>query len=459
MMQAENLAIRPGMKAAVIGLGLSGRACLKYLLTRGVRVAASDLGDGSDDGLQELLALEGVSFEFGRHSIGFFAGCDFAVAGPGVPLESEIILQLRECGIPVVGELGLLAGEFDCPLIAVTGTNGKTTVTELLGTTLTAAGLDVFAGGNLGTPACEYFLQGKGKDAVILEVSSFQLDLAGEFRPHIGILLNISPDHLDRHGSMDNYIGAKKKLFDHQGKDDFAIIGSDVCGGEFADFGQGGRPRLLRFGCGSNLEAAIDFSRSLVSFGGEEYHLADTALVGHSGLLNAAPAIMAAALLGCPHGQILAGLKSFRPLAHRLEYVAEINGVSYYNDSKATNTGAVIEALSAVDGKKVILIAGGRDKGDDYTLLRKSLEEKVKTLILMGEAAPVMEKKLDGSTEILRASSLEEAVVAAAAVAAAGEVVMLSPACASFDMFENYRVRGETFKHLVQKMAEGHEGK
>ncbi len=453
MIQTKKVEICPGTKVAVIGLGVSGMAAVKYLLQKGAHVFASDLSDGTRVKREDVAAFGTVEFEFGQHSIDFVSQGDFALLGPGVSLRAAIVAQLQERGIPILGELALLAEELKEPVIGVTGTNGKTTVTELISTILAAGGLDVFAGGNLGTPVYDHCRRAENRDVAVLEVSSFQLDLSGSFKPHVGILLNVKPDHLDRHGSMEAYVNAKKRLFSHQTDEDFAIINGDdrLC---CLTAGEHGNGRVFRFGYNKKFEAVIDEESSTIKTVLDEraFSLEGTALENRTGLLNAAPSILAAQLMGCSHGQIVKGLQVFKPLEHRLEYVGELEGVAYYNDSKATNSGAVIHALSQVTGKRVVLIAGGRDKGDDYRLLRPSIEEKVKVLILLGEAATLMEKVLQGAAEIYHAASLEEAVITAKECAERGDVVMLSPACASFDMFENYVQRGEMFKQLVRDM-------
>ena len=339
--------------------------------------------------------------------------------------------------------------------MAVTGTNGKTTVTSLIGELLRASGKKVFVGGNIGTPILDYLRHAERAEVLVLELSSFQLESAGNFRPHIGVMLNVTPDHLDRHKTMVHYAAAKMKMFAHQKETDKAIICSDdpIC--------QQIRPVLSsqEAYCFGNWEsdcAAQGGGRELtITLPGrlDRYSLVGTALDSHTGLLNSEAAILAVSLLGCRKEDIEKGLHHFSPAAHRLQHVKSRNGVEYYNDSKATNTGAVFSALASFSGN-IILIAGGRDKGEDYTMLRELLQEKVKYLILLGEAADAIDAAVGDVSQSRRVDSMEEAVSLAATIAVPGDVVLLAPACASFDMFDNYGHRGDVFMAAVQDLPE-----
>ncbi len=445
------LTIHKGQVIAVIGLGVSGMSGVRYLLRKGAKVLASDNGDGSNLDSSEVLVLkaQGVKFEFGGHTTEFIRSAELALIGPGVPLDSEIVNLMKSSGIPIVGELAVVNSDLNDPVVAVTGTNGKTTVTGLIEEILAVSGKSVFAGGNIGTPIYEYCGEQEKYNSLVLELSSFQLDLAGNFAPQIGLLLNISPDHLDRHGSLGSYIAAKMKLFCNQSNSDYAIINDDdpTCRDQYSKIQESS---LLKFGHDHDCDAVITNEKVMLSWQGEyeTYSLQNTLLNTVTGRLNSAAAILAARAMGCDAVNIQNGLRTFKPLSHRMEFVKEINGVKYFNDSKATNTGAVVVALKQVDNK-AILIAGGRDKGDDYSLLKDVVQEKVKALVLIGEAADIIENALFGVVEIFRANSLAEAVVIANSKAETGDSVLLSPACASFDMFSSYGHRGSAFIKAV----------
>ncbi len=443
----------PGVKVAVMGLGISGRAAVRYALHCGAEVFVSDNRPEekfvAEEG--EFLAATNVSWEAGGHSRQFLGRAELLLVSPGVNLNIPLLKELRDDGVKIVGEFAIAAGQIDVPVVAVTGTNGKTTVTTLIGAILGTAGKRVFVGGNIGTPLYEYLLHPQDYDIVVAEVSSFQLESAGDFAPDVGVLLNVSPDHLDRHSSMDRYVEAKMQLFVHQQPGSVIIINGDdsLC----RRLPPGLSAHVHTFGKNDTCSAIIGDNRIAVMIDSspEEYHFAGLGQLNDITLMNYAAAILAVRSQGCTHAQTLAGLQAFRPLPHRIEFVAELDGVSYYNDSKATNTGAVIGALAQFPGN-VILLAGGRDKGDDFRLLRESVAAKVKKLILFGEAAGLLADALTDLVEVLPAQSMDEAVRTSAENAAAGDVVLLSPACASFDMFTSYGHRGNEFKKAVSAL-------
>jgi UDP-N-acetylmuramoylalanine--D-glutamate ligase len=442
--------ILPGTKVAILGLGISGRAAAKYALQCGAQVRISDNRPEQrfvdDEG--QFLSATGVTWEAGGHTYDFLSTVDLVLVSPGVDLALPLLQRVKKAGVLIAGELAVAAGQLNVPVVAVTGTNGKTTVTTLIGELLSASGKKVFVGGNIGTPLYEFLCQPEGYDMVVVEVSSFQLESAGTFAPDVGVLLNITPDHLDRHGSLDAYGRVKMQLFAHQKNSDLAIVNGDdaLC----LALSEGLPGEVHTFGVRDTDAAVIEDPLIRVILAGktEEYPLVDTALANSVGLHNSAAAILAARRLGCTPAQILKGLREFHLLPHRIEFVAEVDGVVYYNDSKATNTGAVLGALAQFPGN-VILIAGGRDKGDDYRLLRKAVVDRVRLMITIGEAAVLLETALSDVVAILPAKSMQEAVVLAARSARPGDVVLLSPACASFDMFTSYGHRGNEFKKLV----------
>ena len=449
------------MQAVVIGLGAAGLATVKYLLSRGIRVAISercDLDQIDQETLQFLQQTQ-VQMETGGHSVAFLAGADVVIPGPGVPLDLPIITSAREQGIPVMGELALAAGQFQVPVVAVTGSNGKTTVTSLIGALLQAAGKAPFVGGNIGTPLLDYFADPGPYGTVVLELSSFQLDLVGDFRPDFGLLLNISPDHLDRHGSLAAYTAAKMNIFKSQVAGDIAILGGDDSVADAVELNSG--VSGFRFGRNPRCAAQVVEDSVVVRLTGSEeivYKLGGTKLHSSVNQLNAAAAILVATLCGCGREAIAAGLTSFEPPPHRMAEVAEIAGVRFINDSKATNIGALQAALSGCTAP-VILIAGGRDKGSDYTLLRDVVRDKVKHLVLVGEAAGLMQAALGKVVGIEMATSMEDAVGKAMGAAVAGDLVLLAPGCASYDMFSGYEERGRIFAECVQGLLEQRTGK
>ncbi|MEK6201417.1 MAG: UDP-N-acetylmuramoyl-L-alanine--D-glutamate ligase, partial [Desulfobulbaceae bacterium] len=368
---------------AVMGLGVSGRAAVRYLLSQGVRVSVSDARDTQCLQSSDLafLAGQGVEYECGGHTLAFLRRADQVLVSPGISQDLDVLQQLRALGIPVLGELAVAAPLINKPVVAITGTNGKTTVTALICELLQRAGKKVFVGGNIGTSLFDYLMSPEDVDVLVLELSSFQLEAAGSFKADVAILLNVTPDHLDRHGSMEAYAAAKMKIFSGQGQNDTAILSGDDQRCRSLSATLGGQ-RLLLFGHGTDCQARIEEHGVLLKWQGREelYDLTGSMLDNATGLLNSAAAILAARSLGCDREAIAQGLAAFQVAAHRMAWVGEGAGVSYYDDSKATNTGAVLSALANFPGN-VILIAGGRDKGDDYTLLRESVGKKVRCLI------------------------------------------------------------------------------
>jgi len=456
--------LSPGMNILVVGLGKTGIAAIKFFLSKDARVSVSDASPEGTLAPEILawLAEHEIPHETGKHTLNFFTNADLIFVSPGIPLTIEPLVAARRKSVPIVGELAVTAHYLRTPAVGITGTNGKTTVTTLLGNLFQAGSKDVFVGGNIGTPLLEYISGDQTADIVIVEISSFQLDTGGNRNGQplkTAVLLNITPDHLERYTSFSAYVDSKFKIFAAQTPEDFAVLNADdneIMGRKYL------WPVSRKFFFGENLPdlagASIHDKKIILknsseyslpdSMHGEEYDLEGTTLQNQPNRQNAAAAILAARLTGCPQQDILKGLASFRPLEHRMTLVAEIDGVRYIDDSKATNVGAVYSALESIQ-QPVILIAGGRDKGGDYSILADMVRRKVKYMLLIGEARDLMMRAFLAFTRVETFDSLQEAVARAADLAEPGDTVLLSPACASFDMFASYAERGNVFKQTV----------
>ncbi len=460
----------PDTHVLVVGLGTSGTAAVRFFLSCGTKVSVSEnrARKAIDEEIIKWLNSENVFIETGGHTPEHFASVDLIVVSPGVSLDIKPLAAARKRCIPIVGELAIAAQYLKTPTVAVTGTNGKTTVTTLLGDLFRQAGKKVFVGGNIGTPLYDYMAGPQDADVAVIEVSSFQIDTAGGkegFHPQMALLLNISEDHLDRYETFSAYAASKFGIFAAQRLYDTAIMNADdqeiinrrhlwpasrkfFFGEHLTD-----RPGATVAGTTVTLTGTLQTDIEY-RIGEETYELADTSLNRSPNLENAAAAILAARLMGCSRESIVAGLQAFTPLPHRLTRVADINGITFINDSKATNSGALLSALHGMK-KPVILIAGGREKGEDFQNLVDTVRQKVKVLLLIGEAAETMANLFSHVVTIKRINSLEAAVTAASELAEPGDTVLLSPACASFDMFKNYNERGEIFTRAVMNLKNG----
>lgn len=459
--------IGPGSRVTVLGLGRSGLAAARLLKRMGAEVAVSEGGPAEKIAADTLdwLDRHGVRLECGGHTAEFFAGIDLVVVSPGVPLDLPVLQAASAAGVPLLGEMALASALVSTPMVAITGTNGKSTVTELVGAMFKAAGMNPFVGGNLGTPLSEYLLGQEECAVLVLEVSSFQLDTAPGFAPEVAVLLNLSPDHLDRYPGYEAYAASKFSIFAGQRANGAAIINRDdqELLSRIGNYPVPGRHFYYGWQLAeSQLGAEIRGQVITVVLGHgaevEEYSLTGGSLGQEPNVHNSAAAILAARLLGCPAEAVRRALAEFRLLSHRLALVAEIDGVHYFDDSKATNIGAVMAALQGMV-RPVVLIAGGRDKGGDYALLHDLVREKVKAMVLLGEAREKMAASFAGLTRVESAESLEEAVLLARQLAVAGEAVLLAPACASFDMFSGYAHRGRVFRAAVAALTQPEEGR
>ncbi len=441
-----------GPRVMVIGLGISGRAAARLLAARGAQLVMTDR---SADLAREDLPAGAV--HLGAEDPAWLDGVDLVVASPGVPQTSALMSAARARRIPIIGELELGSRFVSAPMVAITGTNGKSTVTVLIGEICKAAGMKTFVGGNLGTPLAA--AAGADYDVAVIEVSSYQLELIETFKPRIAIHLNLTDDHLDRYRDLGEYGRAKARLFEHQDGGDWAILNREDA--HVWKLAREVRAQVFSFGCERPAPAATDISRAIWCDGdvlafddgnrSGRIALGGFTLPGRHNLLNAMAAAAASLALGVAPQTVERVLTGFTGLPHRTEFVRDMDGVKYVDDSKGTNVGAVVEALAATGGP-VILIAGGVDKGGDYGPLRAPLMAKVKLLILIGAARDKMRTALEGATAIETAPALADAVRIAAAHARRGDTVMLSPACSSFDQFKDYAERGRVFQELVRAL-------
>jgi len=437
----------------VMGLAKTGVACARFLAGCGARVTATDLRDEQALAgvLQELAGL-GIRFVLGRHNEADFTRADLVVVSPGVPQEQPLLVAARAKGVAIVSEVELAARCISAPLVAITGTNGKTTTTTLTGELFKSSGFATYVGGNIGDPLIDLPASGEQVDVVVAEISSFQLEWIEQFRPKVAALLNLSEDHLDRYASYQGYIDAKLRIFENQGPEDYAVVNRDDQ--LVWQAAQGLKACLFPFSRKQALDEGVFClcSEIIYRHQGQElrFPIAGFKLQGVHNLENIMAALACSLLLGCDQAKSQALLERFESLHHRMEFVREVGGVRYYEDSKATNVGSVAPALESFED--ITLIAGGKDKGGSYEPLAQLVKQRVRHLLLIGEAAERMEQELGSLTDTRRAVTLEEAVRLAAELTAPGGVVLLSPACSSFDMFRDYEERAQRFIAAVKEL-------
>jgi UDP-N-acetylmuramoylalanine--D-glutamate ligase len=442
-----------GKNIVVVGMARTGIATARFLLDRGARVTVSEAKPEAQLPAEVLaLAQQGVLLETGGHRMETLLGAELIVVSPGVPLDIAPLRAADNSGIEIISEIELAYRFLQTPLIAVTGTNGKTTTTSLLGDMFRHAGKQVFVGGNIGTPLIAYVSGTQDRDFVIAEISSFQLEGIKSFRPFISVLLNITEDHLDRYQSFADYSAAKGRIFLNQTESDIAVLNYDDP--QVREMDRAIRAQKVFFSTRQPLSDGISYNGALhLRLRGEDAHIAiaGALLAGIHNVEN----MMAAAAVGFVCGLSLQSMQQalvrFSGLKHRMELVDQIRGVTFYNDSKATNVGAVVKSLESLPAP-LVLIAGGKDKGGSYAPLQSLLRQKVKLLILLGEARERMRAELGGEVEIVMTASLDEAVRTAFSRSEAGDTVLFSPACSSFDMFTSYEHRGACFKELVSAL-------
>jgi UDP-N-acetylmuramoylalanine--D-glutamate ligase len=444
-----------GKKVAVLGVGKTGLATARFLAGRGVRIAVTDAMPVSAWG-EARTAMENLQAELTVAPYGpeILTGVDCVVPSPGIYPANPILVEALRRGIPVMSELELASRFLTTPIVAITGTNGKTTVTSLTGEILRAAGKKVFVGGNIGAPLIGYVDGPQEADWAVVEVSSFQLQWAQTFHPRIAILLNVTTDHIDYHGSFAAYREAKEGLFARQTARDLAILNAD----EPATAALRGRlsARTELFSSSGAVDHGMFLSGDkllhLLPVGEkEEYPVAMIHLPGRHNCENVMAAILAARACGCDPPAILRAVEDFRGIAHRIQYAGEKNGVLFYDDSKGTNVGAVMRALESFS-RPVVLLLGGRDKEGDFETLAPLIRRGVKGMVLFGEAREKINGLLGGVVRTTLNATLKEAVETAYGSASPGDVVLLSPGCASFDEFKDYKERGNRFQEWVGKL-------
>ena len=442
-----------GKKVLVVGAGRSGLAVSSFLAAKGARVTLTDIKDA---GLLDSAGLpEGTALCLGYYPQVNCANYNLVVVSPGVPLTVEPVAVARELGIPVTGELEIAYVFSQAPFVAITGTNGKTTTTSLVGEIFRGAGQHTLVAGNIGLPLVNEIEQYGPGDVVVAEVSSFQLETSVNFRPRVGVILNITPDHLDRHGNMAGYTAAKARIFVNQGDDDYTVLNYDDPETRLLAGLTNGR--VIFFSRKHSLETGVFVRDGIIiaSLNGSVIPVlpaAELNIPGAHNLENALAAVACALVMGVGVAPLAETLRQFKGVAHRLEPVAEIDGVSYINDSKGTNPDASIKALESFDAP-IVLIAGGKNKGSDFTTFAAKVQERARVLVVLGQCAAEIEAAARGAgcNEIYRAGSFPEAVEIARQAARPGDIVLLSPACASWDMFNSYEERGDLFKELVLK--------
>lgn len=443
-------------KITVVGLGVSGLSAAKLLLRAGANVSVTDNGNG-DNLHKNKKILDGMGIkkvETGNHTEGFIKGSEMLIVSPGVDTNSLPILWAEKKGIPIIGEIELAFSFCKAPIIAITGSNGKTTVTTMTGELLKAGGIKSYVCGNIGLPFVEIAMDANAGDVVVLEVSSFQLARTINFKPKVSVILNVTENHLDKHENLQEYLDSKLRIFKNQSAGDRTVLNYDdpILKGA----GKGLISDVLYFSRFKKVRGAwTDEDAIFLNVDGTKVKICtkgEVSLKGEHNIENIMAAVLLASCFNVHPNTMRKIVTNFKGLPHRFEYVGSKDGITFINDSKSTSVGATIRALESME-LPVILIAGGRDKGSDFTLIKDLAREKVREVVLLGEAGPKIRKALDGVTGFKNADSMDEAVQCAYTSAVRGDCIMLSPMCASFDMFHNFEERGEEFKKSVRRIC------
>lgn len=437
----------------VIGLGKSGLSMARFLHSQGRRVIGTDINPEKEEAAKTLELL-GIETHIGFHDQECFNNADRMIPSPGIPLTVPYIHGALEKSVPIKSELDIFYEHNQLTVIAITGTNGKTTTTTLLGEILSACGYKPFVCGNIGTPLVELFLMKESFDLVVAEVSSFQMDISEKFRADVGVLLNISEDHLDRYDDFSDYERSKWRFFENQTSNDTAVINQSI--NDYDTQVKGLTPKAVCFSSnattGLDCQAAVRNTTIDICIENTQTQIETAPLKGLPGIHNhenIAAALLAGMAIGADLPSMVKALPQFKPMAHRIEYVTSINGIDFFNDSKATNTDAVIRAIQSF-GENIILILGGREKSTDFNLLKNSIQASVKLIVALGETRQHIHDLFKKECPISMADSMDDAVQKAYFKAVPGDTVLLSPACASFDMYDNYAQRGLDFIDCVK---------
>jgi UDP-N-acetylmuramoylalanine--D-glutamate ligase len=445
-----------GQRVLIIGLGKTGTATARFLSRQGADVIVMDEKAPSE--LKEVLdelQREGVNFRFHPYVPDILSDVEMVIPSPGVSPFNPMLVEARHRNKPVLSELELASRFLKRPMIAITGTNGKTTTTTLVGEILTKSGISVFVGGNIGTPLIGYVEGPQQDDYVVVEVSSFQLQWTRDFHPDVAILLNVTADHVDYHGTYAEYRLAKERIFKNQTGQDLAILNVDD--NDTGALSHKLASKIAYFSSSRQLTRGIfldgrQFIYRTLAGETETYPVEMVKIPGVHNIENIMAAVMAARWAGCPRDRIIEAVGQFHGVAHRIEYAGDKSGIVFYDDSKATNVGAVLRALETFS-QPVVLLMGGRDKQGDFENLAAMIGKRVKTLILFGEARERIAALLGGVVRTDQAATLREAMPLAWRSAAAGDVVLLAPGCASFDEFKDYKERGDVFKQWVGSLS------
>jgi UDP-N-acetylmuramoylalanine--D-glutamate ligase len=447
-----------GKRVVVAGLGVSGTWCARWLARLGARITVSEIKPRGqlDPSLLAELSTLGVTLETEGHRKETFTAADLIVLSPGVDHRDEMVRAARNEGIPILGEMEFASRWIRSPIVAVTGTNGKSTVTSFIGALIERAGFKVFVGGNIGTPLTACVAQGWRSDYVVAEVSSFQLDTITRFSPHVALILNISPDHLDRYPDYEAYVQSKMRIFENQAAGQYLILNDDDK--QLASASPRGGVLVLRYGKEKTArrQAYIDgdvIKTRVGGMAGPSFSTHSFSLPGVHNLENLMAVILAGLALHLDPAVIQQTIDQFRGLPNRIEYVGILRGVSFYNDSKATNVDSAVVAVNSFE-RNVVLIAGGRHKGAYYGPLVEAARGKVTHCVFLGEAKDLLLESFRDAARCTVAGSLEEAVTKAYHAASPGDVVLLAPACSSFDMFSDYAHRGRVFRAAVKNLSE-----
>lgn len=460
-----------GKKVLVVGVARSGVAVARLLASRGAMVIANDMKAEAQLAREaEELRKLGVMLSLGGHPESLFENAELIVLSPGVPADLPQLERARGKGVEIISEPELAGRFLRGRMIGVTGSNGKTTTTTLIGELMRAAGAQVIVGGNIGTPLTSLIEKSSDSTWIVAELSSFQLEMIESLRVNVALVTNITPDHLDRHGTFENYVRAKHRIFLNQTAEDWAVLnGNDKAIADMTRslgvpsqkvyFNSQGRDSNFPSGLTGIYVRDRRIYTTAITDDRSETEVMAIEEIPLRGMHNVENVMASLAAVFCAMGTRMADLpalreaiRRFKGVEHRIEYVAEIGGVKFYNDSKATNVDSTMKALEAFD-RNVIVILGGKDKGSDYTVLAPLVRERVKNIVLIGAASDKIAAQLEGSRPITRASSMQDAVTKSMEAATAGDTVLLAPACASFDMFDNYEHRGRVFKEEVFNLA------